>query len=218
MLKKKFFYFITSAFLLNSFLIAQSVNLKKEFINTNKLFKEKKYDEALLSNNKAIKLAIEEFGDNHLTTATLLENKGRLLLKINKYAKAQIYFEKVVHIRTKLIKKKNPYTAEALDYLALSLRKQNKLEHAITIHNKVLTMMGTVIANNPGQISELTRRSALYRARAYQTKGEQLIQEDNIKDALGNFKIAAKIFERTLGKNKKELDLLIKKMNSIQDL
>jgi len=78
--------------------------------------------------------------------------------------------------------------------------------------------MGTVIANNPGQISELTRRSALYRARAYQTKGEQLIQEDNIKEALGNFKIAVKILERTLGKNKNELDLLIKKMNSIKSL
>ena len=215
---KKSFYIITSFFLLNSFLIAQSVNLKKEFSNTNKLYKEKKYDEALLSNNKAINLSIKEFGDNHLTTATLLENKGRLLLKINKYAEAQTNFEKVVNIRNKLIKKNNPDTAEALDYLALSLRKQNKLEQAITIHNKVLTMMGTVIANNPGQISELTRRSALYRARAYQTKGEQLIREDNIKEALGNFKIAVKIFERTLGKNKNELDLLIKKLNSIESL
>ena len=137
---------------------------------------------------------------------------------MNKYAEAQTNFEKVVNIRNKLIKKNNPDTAEALDYLALSLRKQNKLEQAITIHNKVLTMMGNVIANNPGQISELTRRSALYRARAYQTKGEQLIQEDNIKEALGNFKIAAKILERTLGKNKKELELLIKKMNSIKNL
>ena len=215
---KKLFYFITGFFLLNSFLIAQSVHLKKEFSNTNKLYKEKKYDEALLSNNKAINLSIKEFGDNHLTTATLLENKGRLLLKMNKYAEAQTNFEKVVNIRNKLIKKKNPDTAEALDYLALTLRKQNKLEQAITIHNKVLTMMGTVIANNPGQISELTRRSALYRARAYQTKGEQLIQEDNIKDALGNFKIAVKILERTLGKNKNELDLLIKKMHSIESL
>ena len=31
-------------------------------------------------------------------------------------------------------------------------------------------MMASVIANNPGQISELTRSSALYRARAYETK------------------------------------------------
>ena len=31
--------------------------------------------------------------------------------------------------------------------------------------------LGNIIANNPGQISELSRRSALYRARAYQTKG-----------------------------------------------
>ena len=42
-------------------------------------------------------------------------------------------------------------------------------------------MMGNIIANNPGQISELTRRSALYRARAYETKGLLLLKEKNIE-------------------------------------
>ena len=78
-----------------------------------------------------------------------------------------------------LIDNYNPDVAEALNYLALSLRKQNKLKEAITEHNKVLNIMSNVIANNPGQISELSRRSALYRARAYQTKGQLLITEGN---------------------------------------
>ena len=39
---KKLFYIITGSFLLNSFLIAQSVDLKKEFSNTYKLYKEQK--------------------------------------------------------------------------------------------------------------------------------------------------------------------------------
>ena len=62
-------------------------------------------------------------------------------------------------------------------------------------------MMGNVIANNPGQISELARRSALYRARAYETKGLQLLRQNKKEEAKGNFRIAIKIFDRTLGKN-----------------
>ena len=214
---KKIFFLILVIFFLNFYLVAQSISLKKEFRNTNKLYKEKKYNDALQSNNNAINLSIEEFGINHLTTATLLENKGRLLLEVKKYKEAQISFEKVIKLRKQLIKKNNPDTAEALDYLAMSLRKQNKLDKAIIIHNKALTIMGSVIANNPGQISELTRRSALYRARAFQTKGEQLMRDGKIEEAKGNFRIAIKIFERALGNNKKELDLLVKKMRVIKN-
>ena len=155
-----------------------------------------------------MKLSLKEFGLTHLTTATLLENKGRLLLELNEYKDAEMQFREVLVIRKSLIDNYNPDVAEALNYLALSLRKQNKLKEAITEHNKVLNIMSNVIANNPGQISELSRRSALYRARAYQTKGQLLITEGNYSEAEGNFNIAEKIFERTLGNNKKELELL----------
>lgn len=192
----------------NFYLYSQSTDLKKEYKLTNKYFKEKKFNEALSSNEKALKLSLKEFGLTHLTTATLLENKGRLLLELNEYKDAEMQFREVLVIRKSLIDNYNPDIAEALNYLALSLRKQNKLKEAITEHNKVLNIMSNVIANNPGQISELSRRSALYRARAYQTKGQLLITEGNYSEAEGNFNIAEKIFERTLGNNKKELELL----------
>ena len=195
-------------FFYNFYLYSQSTDLKKEYKLTNKYFKEKKFNEALSSNEKALKLSLKEFGLTHLTTATLLENKGRLLLELNEYKDAEMQFREVLVIRNSLIDNYNPDIAEALNYLALSLRKQNKLKEAITEHNKVLNIMSNVIANNPGQISELSRRSALYRARAYQTKGQLLITEGNYSEAEGNFNIAEKIFERTLGNNKKELELL----------
>ena len=204
--------------LYNFYLHSQSTELKEKYKLTNKYFKEKKYKEAIYSNENALQLSINEFGKNHLTTATLYENKGRLLLELNNFSEAEAQFRKVLEIRNILLEDYNPDVAEALDYLALSLRKQNKLNEAISEHNKVLNIMGNIIANNPGQISELSRRSALYRARAYQTKGQLLIREGNYNDAKGNFKIAKKIFERTLGKNKKELDNIIteiKKLNEI---
>ncbi len=177
--------------------------------------KRKKFHDALISNDKALQLSNIEFGEKHLTTATLLENKGRLLLELKQFYKAELTFIEVHKIREELIKKNHPDTAEALNYLALSLRFQNKLDDAILVHNKVLNMMASVIANNPGQISELTRSSALYRARAYETKGMQLIKQNKLEEAKGNFRIAIKIFERTLGKDKRELIFLKDKLNNL---
>ena len=203
--------------LTSAFLNSQSLELKNEFKVTKRLFKEKKFHDALISNDKALQLSNIEFGEKHLTTATLLENKGRLLLELEQFYKAELVFIEVHKIREELIKKNHPDIAEALNYLALSLRFQNKLDDAILVHNKVLNMMASVIANNPGQISELTRSSALYRARAYETKGIQLIKQNKLEEAKGNFRIAIKIFERTLGKDKRELIFLKDKLNNLNE-
>ena len=213
-----FFYKLLLLLILSftsAFLNSQSLELKNEFKVTKRLFKEKKFHDALISNDKALQLSNIEFGEKHLTTATLLENKGRLLLELEEFYKAELIFIEVHKIREELIKKNHPDIAEALNYLALSLRFQNKLDDAILVHNKVLNMMASVIANNPGQISELTRSSALYRARAYETKGIQLIKQNKLEEAKGNFRIAIKIFERTLGKDKRELILLKDKLNNL---
>ena len=213
-----FFYKLLLLLILSftsAFLNSQSLELKNEFKVTKRLFKEKKFHDALISNDKALQLSNIEFGEKHLTTATLLENKGRLLLELDEFYKAELIFRDVHEIREELINKNHPDIAEALNYLALSLRFQNKLDDAILVHNKVLNMMASVIANNPGQISELTRSSALYRARAYETKGIQLIKQNKLEEAKGNFRIAIKIFERTLGKDKRELIFLKDKLNNL---
>ena len=215
-----FFYKLLLLLILSftsAFLNSQSLELKNEFKVTKRLFKEKKFHDALISNDKALQLSNIEFGEKHLTTATLLENKGRLLLELDEFYKAELIFRNVHEIREELINKNHPDIAEALNYLALSLRFQNKLDDAILVHNKVLNMMASVIANNPGQISELTRSSALYRARAYETKGIQLIKQNKLEEAKGNFRIAIKIFDRTLGKNKRELILLKDKLNNLNE-
>ena len=215
-----FFYKLLLLLILSftsAFLNSQSLELKNEFKVTKRLFKEKKFHDALISNDKALQLSNIECGEKHLTTATLLENKGRLLLELDEFYKAELIFRDVHEIREELINKNHPDIAEALNYLALSLRFQNKLDDAILVHNKVLNMMASVIANNPGQISELTRSSALYRARAYETKGIQLIKQNKLEEAKGNFRIAIKIFERTLGKDKRELIFLKDKLNNLNE-
>ena len=136
-----FFYKLLLLLILSftsAFLNSQSLELKNEFKATKRLFKEKKFYEALKSNDKALQLSNIEFGEKHLTTATLLENKGRLLLELEQFYKAELIFIEVHKIREELIKKNHPDIAEALNYLALSLRFQNKLDDATLVYNKVL--------------------------------------------------------------------------------
>ncbi len=209
MFKVLFFLLLTS-----NYINAQSIELRDEFSLTKKLYKEKKYKEAIVSNNRALMLAKKEFGKEHLTTATLHENKGRLFLHINDFRNAELVFKTVINIRKKLLEFHDPSLAEALDYLAISYRKQEKYNLALETHNSVLSIMAKVIANNPGQITELSRKSALYRARAFQTKGDILIAEGRFDDALGNYKTASKIFERTLGDDSKEFKEILETINN----
>ena len=58
--------------LTSNFLYSQSLELKKEFTTTKKLFKESRFSDALKSNEKALILSYKEFGTEHLITATLL--------------------------------------------------------------------------------------------------------------------------------------------------
>ena len=132
--------------LTSAFLNSQSLELKNEFKVTKRLFKEKNFYDALISNDKALQLSNIEFGEKHLTTATLLENKSRLLLELEEFHKAELIFRDVYKIREELIHKNHPDIAEVLNYLALSLIFQNKLDDAILVHNQVLTMMASVIA------------------------------------------------------------------------
>ena len=188
--------------LTSAFLNSQSLKLKNEFKVTKRLFKERKFHDAFIPNDKALQLSNIELGDTHRTSAALLENKGLLLLELIKFYKTELIFRDVYNIREEPINKNHPDKVETLNYLALSSRCQNKLDDVMSAHNQVLTMMASVIANNLGQTSELTRRLALYRAKAYEIKGLQLIKQNKLEEAKGNFRIAIKIFDRTLGKTK----------------
>ena len=57
----------------------------------------------------------------------------------------------------------------------------------------------------------------MYGARAYETKGIQLIKQNKLEEGKGNFRIAIKIFDRTLRKDKRELILLKDKLNNLNE-
>ena len=127
-------YFLTIIlFTYNFFLISQSVELKKEFRNTNKFFKEKNYEKALISNEKALILSKKEFGDNHLTTATLIENKGRLFLELKQFKKSESLFKEVIKIRKSIMEKTETYEYQ----LKLGMIIRFIAESNDNLHNKI---------------------------------------------------------------------------------
>ena len=65
--------------LTSNFLKSQSLELKNEFKATKKLFKEKKYYDAFLSNDKALVLSNLEFGEKIWTFSCFDEGQEWLL-------------------------------------------------------------------------------------------------------------------------------------------
>ena len=88
---KIFFYFF--CYLICKLLFSQSNELREEYNKPTNTSKNKIFSKALESNNRALELSIKEFGKLHLTTATLYENKARLLMELQDYEKAEIILE-----------------------------------------------------------------------------------------------------------------------------
>ena len=76
--------------------------------------------------------------------------------------------------------------------------------------------MSNVIANNPGQISELSRRSALYRARPIKLKGSCLLLKEITVKQKETLILQGK-FLSALRNNKKELELLKVEIDKLKE-
>ena len=204
-------------FLYSHIVFSQSIELRNAFITTSKFWSQKKYEKFFFFNEKAIQLSLIEFGSKHNSTATLLENKGRLLIKLKKFKEAQLEFEKVLKIRKNQKKINHLELADTLNYLSISLRMQKKFKKALQKHDEVLNIMSKIIATNPGKISDLSRRSAIYRARALHTKGDYYRKEGLNSDAEGNYIVASRIYITTLGQNSDELKEVLSILNIIRN-
>ena len=202
-----FLFLITSLYSISSY--GQSTELRDAFIKTSKAFKSKDYNAAELAANEAIKLAVKEFGLLHATTATLLENKGRIYLLTEKFNKAEKNFRESLNIRLEVLDPGDTEIAEVLDYLAQSVRNQNRPSEALEIHNKALLIMSNAIARDPHAISLLTRKAALIRAQALYSRAKSLHTNGKIEESLGYYRNSIKIFEGVHKKNHRDIEYIL---------
>ena len=188
---------------------AQSTELRDAFIKTSTAFKSKNYGIAEKAANKAIKLSKKEFGLIHATTATLMENRGRIYLITKKFVLAENNFRESLNIRNEVLDPDDPEIAEILDYLAQSIRNQNRLTEAVEIHNEALLIMSNAIARDPHAISLLTRKAALIRAQALYSRAKSLHSKGSIEESLGYYRNSIKIFEGVHKDKHRDIDYIL---------
>ena len=202
-----FLFFLTILYSISSY--GQSTELRDAFIATSKAFKSKNYEIAEKAANEAIKLSKKEFGLMHATTATLMENRGRIYLLTRKFDLAENNFRESLNIRNEVLDPGDTEIAEVLDYLAQSIRNQNRPTEALEIHNRALLIMSNAIARDPHAISLLTRKAALIRAQALHSRAKSLHSNGSVEESLGYYRNSLKIFEGIHKNNHIDIDYIL---------
>jgi CHAT domain-containing protein/tetratricopeptide (TPR) repeat protein len=94
---------------------------------------------------KALNLALEEYGAEHLVTANLHRLLGDALYSQDRYADAERHFRPAAAVREKLLGTYHADTAVSINDLAISLRRQERYEEALPLYRKVLDIREKVL-------------------------------------------------------------------------
>ena len=95
----------------------QSPELMAAYRQSGELYAQGRYEEVLPFAEKAMRLAEHEFGPNHPTTATLINNLGEVHRAQGGYAEAEQLHKQALTIREKALGPGHPDVAQSLDNL-----------------------------------------------------------------------------------------------------
>ena len=99
---------------------AQSPELLDALEQSDELYVEGRYQEALPFAEKALRLVEREFGPDHPNTATFLSNLAEVLQVQGQYAEAEPLCERALEIWAKAPRPEHPNAATGLDKLRLA--------------------------------------------------------------------------------------------------
>ena len=108
----------------------QSSELMDAYNRLSDLYAQGRYQEALSFAEKALRLGEHEFGLDHPTTATLLDNLAALYHAQGRYAEAEPLHKRSLAIREKALGHEAPDVAKSVNNLALLYRVQGKYPEA----------------------------------------------------------------------------------------
>jgi len=95
----------------------QVSELREAYNSYNALSQQGRYSEAEFYAKKALRLGTEEFGPNHPTTATFLNNLALLHQTQGRYAKAEPLYQRSLAIKEKALGPEHPNVATSLNNL-----------------------------------------------------------------------------------------------------
>ena len=130
---------------------SQSDSLMDAYNQFSELYAQGRYREAFPFAEKAVRLSKQEFGPDHPTTATLLNNLAELYRTQGRYAETEPLHERALAIREKTLGPEHPDVAMSLDNLAALYYAQGRYAEAEPLNERALAIREKHAEQNPVQ-------------------------------------------------------------------
>ena len=142
---------------------AQSPELTRAYRQGQALQKKGRYKEAIPFYQKALEFGVREFGPDHETTATLINNLAFLYNNQGRYADAEPLYKRSLAINEKALGSNHPEVAISLNNLAMLYRDQGRYADAEPLLKRALAINEKALGpDHPSVALGLNNLAALY--------------------------------------------------------
>ena len=152
------------------------------------LWREGRYDEALVPSEQALRLRRELDGPEHTLVATDLFNLATIEMARGEFDRAEELFTACLDMRRRLLGDRHPYVALTLNNLGELYQKRGRLEDAERAHREALEIRRDVLGDDHPEV-----------ATSLNDLGVVLYFEGDREGAAEQFRRALAIWRRTLG-------------------
>jgi len=153
----------------------------------NKLYDQGKYEEGIVEARKALGLAEQLYGANHITTASLLHDLARQYWSAGQYAKAEPLYRRSLEIKEATYGKDNPNVALTLNNLAIVYKDMGQYAKAEPLYQRSLRIFEATLGKDHLQVANpLNNLAMLYYDRGDYARAEPLLQR-SLKILEANF-------------------------------
>jgi tetratricopeptide (TPR) repeat protein len=115
---------------------------------SDELYKEGKYKEAIPIAEKLLAIRKKELGPEHPDTAQSLNNLALLYQAMGEYAKAEPLLQEALRVRQKVLGPEHPDTAQSLNNLALVYWATGEYAKAEPLYQEALRILQKVLGKN----------------------------------------------------------------------
>ena len=139
------------------------------------LYHQKKFDEAELFAEEALSLSEEYYGEEHPTTAVMLNNLGELYREQKKYADAEAMHRRALGIRALKLGPESRAAGESMFNLGVVNQALGRAELAEQLYLRCRPILeATLGPNNPVLAIVYTQMAGFYRAQGRLAEAEPL--------------------------------------------
>ena len=151
--------------------------------------------EAAVTAGEALALGIDEFGEEHPSTAALMTTLAELRALLGEWPEAERLFRRAAAVREKTLGATHPDTGLARAGLGEALGRQERFEEAEASYWGALHSLGVEVARNVHVFDEISVRAGLYRAWALYYRAQRFAAAGRFDEAEPLYHSAITVFE-----------------------